>query len=162
MVPQCLHDMQVLQLLHRLWPRVLQRGTTTERTWRVSKGGGREGRESRERIIDPMAIGGTRVEGRGEGARSCSSFCLRILRLPADKLQRLISALQEWGDRKVCIWRELESLIGLLNHACKVVYPGHTFLRRMIDLLSVTGRTGSHHSHHHICLNREFTADLAW
>ena len=70
MVPQCLHDMQVLQLLHRLWPRVLQRGTTTERTWRVSKGDGREGREGRERIIDPMAIGGTRVEGRGEGGRS--------------------------------------------------------------------------------------------
>ena len=85
-----------------------------------------------------------------------------ILRLPADKLQRLTSVLQEWGDRKVCTRRELESLIRLLNHACKVVRPGRTFLRRMIDLLSATGRTGLGHSHHHIRLNREFRADLAW
>ena len=85
-----------------------------------------------------------------------------ILRLPADKLQRLTSVLQEWVDRKVCTRRELESLIGLLNHACKVVRPGRTFLRRMIDLLSATGRTGLGHSHHHIRLNREFRADLAW
>ena len=81
-----------------------------------------------------------------------------ILRLPADKLQRLTSVLQEWGDRKVCTRRELESWIGLLNHACKVVCPGRTFLCRMIDLLSTTGRTGLCHSHHHIRLNREFRA----
>ena len=104
-----------------------------------------------------------------EGPTTCLTFLgiemdsrARILRLPADKLQRLISVLQEWGDKKVCTRRELESLIGVLNHACKVVRPGRTFLRRMIDLLSATGRTGLHHSHHHIRLNREFRADLAW
>ena len=66
-----------------------------------------------------------------EGPTTCFTFLgiemdsrARILRLPADKLQRLISVLQEWGDRKVCTQRELESLIGLLNHACKVVRPG--------------------------------------
>ena len=32
----------------------------------------------------------------------------------------------------------------------------------MVDLLSATGRTGLHHSHHHIRLNREFREDLAW
>ena len=53
-------------------------------------------------------------------------------------------------------------MIGLLNHACKVVCPGRTFFHNMIDLLSATGRTGLHHSHHHIHLNREFRADLAW
>ena len=85
-----------------------------------------------------------------EGPTTCFTFLgiemdsrARILRLPADKLQRLILVFQEWGDRKVCTWRELESLIGLLNHACKVVRP---LLRRMIDLLSVTGRTGLHRS----------------
>ena len=50
----------------------------------------------------------------------------------------------------------------LLNHGCKVVRPSHTFLHRTIDPLSATGRTGLCHSHHHICLNREFRADLAW
>ncbi len=42
------------------------------------------------------------------------------LRLPADKMQRLQSLLHSWGDKKSCRRKELESLIGLLNHACSV------------------------------------------
>ena len=57
------------------------------------------------------------------------------LRLPLDKRTRLQTLLQQWGDRKACSRKELESLIGLLNHACKVVRSGRAFLRRMIDLL---------------------------
>ena len=57
------------------------------------------------------------------------------LRLPQEKLLRLQSLLSEWGDRKVCERRELESLVGTLNHACKVVRAGRSFLRRMLDLL---------------------------
>ena len=57
------------------------------------------------------------------------------LHLPAEKLERLRTLLQEWGNRKVCQWRELESLIGVLSHAAKVVRSGRTFLRRMLDLL---------------------------
>ena len=79
------------------------------------------------------------------------------LRLPHDKRTRLQTLLQQWGDRKVCSRKELESLIGLLNHACKVVRSGRAFLRRMIDLL--------HHRPHesfHIRLNRSFRSDLAW
>ena len=57
------------------------------------------------------------------------------LRLPADKLQRLQTLLQQWGDKKVCTRKELESLVGSLNHACKGVRAGRSFLRRMIDLL---------------------------
>ena len=41
--------------------------------------------------------------------------------LSADKLHHLQTLLREWGDRKACSRRELESLVGLLNHACKVV-----------------------------------------
>ena len=43
------------------------------------------------------------------------------LRLPDDKLQRLRSLLQTWVSRRACRRRELESLIGILKHACKVV-----------------------------------------
>ena len=46
------------------------------------------------------------------------------LRLPHDKLQRLKALLVSWQHQKQCSWRELESLVGLLNHACKVVRPG--------------------------------------
>ena len=31
--------------------------------------------------------------------------------------------------------KDLESLIGLFNHVCKVTWPGRSLLRRMIDLL---------------------------
>lgn len=82
------------------------------------------------------------------------------LRLPPDKLERLNSLLREWGDRKVCGRRDLESLIGVLNHAAKVVRPGRTFLRRIIDLLHGVPMHPLHP--HPIRLNREFRSDLAW
>eukprot|EP00731_Ephydatia_muelleri_P034779 Em0076g12a len=41
--------------------------------------------------------------------------------------------------------RELESLIGFLQHACKVVKPGRSFLRRMINLLSGPFTSRGHH-----------------
>ena len=78
------------------------------------------------------------------------------LRLPAEKLDRLRTLLVKWGDKKVYTCRDLESLIGHLNHACKVVRPGRSFLRRMIDLL--------HHRKnvHYIHLSRGFQSDLQW
>ena len=82
------------------------------------------------------------------------------LRLPTDKLQRLLSVLHEWENRKSCTCKELESLIGLLNHACKVVRSGRSFLRRMLDLLHAI-----HHPPHSttpIRLNLGFRSDLAW
>ena len=106
---------------------------------------------------------------KSEGPSTCLTFLgieidsvARELRLPADKLQRLSTVLASWADRKTCLRKELESLVGLLNHACKVVRPGRTFLRRMIDLLTATGNAGISRPNHHIRLSREFRADLAW
>ena len=82
------------------------------------------------------------------------------LRLPEDKLLRLKTQLKEWGDRKVCPRKELESLIGLLNHACKVVRSGRSFLRRMIDLLHSVPSHPLRPSP--IRLNRDVRSDLAW
>ena len=77
-----------------------------------------------------------------DGPTTCLTFlgivvdtAVGELRIPTDKLQRLQAMLQEWGDRKACGRRQLESLVGLLNHACKVVRSGRSFLRRMLDLL---------------------------
>ena len=84
------------------------------------------------------------------------------LRLPEDKLRRLQSLLVEWGTKKVCTRKELESLIGLLNHACKVVRAGRSFLRRMIDLLHARSAANRHRGSTPIRLNTEFRADLAW
>ena len=60
------------------------------------------------------------------------------LRLPADKLMRLQGILIEWEKRKSCTRKELESFIGVLQHACRVIKPGRSFLRQAIALLSVT------------------------
>ncbi|KAL5515864.1 hypothetical protein EMCRGX_G001105 [Ephydatia muelleri] len=79
------------------------------------------------------------------------------LRLPSDKLSCVQAVLQAWGDKQTCLRRALESLVGLLHHACKVVRPGRAFCRRMINLLS-----GASRGHHRIHLGREFRADHAW
>ena len=50
------------------------------------------------------------------------------IRLP-EKLARLRLELRAWGDRRSASKRQLQSLIGLLNHAAKVVRPGCPFLR---------------------------------
>ena len=80
-----------------------------------------------------------------------------VLRLPQDKLARLRAALGRWSDRRSCTKRELQSLIGTLQHACRVVRPGRAFLRQMIDLLRIPRRP-----HHHVRLNSSFRADLRW
>ena len=82
------------------------------------------------------------------------------LRLPDDKLLRLQSILQEWDNKKACTRRELESLVGHLNHACKVVRSGRSFLRRMLDLLHA--RPEARHHQTHIRLNKGFRSDLSW
>ena len=82
------------------------------------------------------------------------------LRLPATKLHHLQGLLSAWGVKRACTRKELESLIGLLNHACKVVRSGRAFLRRMLDLLHAVHRPPN--SRLPIRLNAGFRADLAW
>ena len=52
-------------------------------------------------------------------------------RLPDDKLLRVRTAVAEWLEKKKATKREILSLIGLLQHAAKVVRPGRTFVSRM-------------------------------
>ena len=59
----------------------------------------------------------------------------QVAHLPEDKLRVLRELIHSWMPRRWCRKRELESLIGHLHHAAKVVWPGRTFLRRFIDLL---------------------------
>ena len=80
------------------------------------------------------------------------------LRLPDDKLRRLKTLIQQWKLKKSCTKRELLSLrIGQLQHACRVVRPGRTFLRHMINL-----STWAKELHHHLRLNASFRSDLQW
>ena len=106
-----------------------------------------------------------------EGPSHCLTFLgieldtkAGIMRLPEDKLSRLRDLLAPWSLRRSCRWQQLESLIGILQHACRVVTcrvvkPGRAFLRRVIDLLRSPSATKGHN---HIRLSREFRADLQW
>jgi len=57
--------------------------------------------------------------------------------LPQEKLDKLKLLITSWRNRKAAKKRELLSLIGHLAHACKVVPPGRTFLRHIINLSCV-------------------------
>ena len=45
-------------------------------------------------------------------------------RLPKDKLERIQTTLQEWLHKKSATKREILSLVGILQHAAKIVRPG--------------------------------------
>ena len=51
------------------------------------------------------------------------------LQLPKEKLDRLSQLVTEWSIKKSCTKRELDSLIGQLQHAYAVVNPGRSFLK---------------------------------
>ena len=76
-----------------------------------------------------------------EGPTRCLTFlgievdtdCLQ-LHLPAAKLERLLSELQQARGRRTLTKRELQSLTGLLQHASTVVRPGRAFLQRLYAL----------------------------
>lgn len=77
--------------------------------------------------------------------------------LPDDKLQELLSELQSWSSRNKYLKRELLSLIGKLNFACRIIPAGRIFLRRLIDL-----STSACLPHHHVTMNREAHRDITW
>ena len=79
------------------------------------------------------------------------------LRLPEEKLRRLQREIGRWTERRGCTKRELLSLIGQLQHACCVVRPGRSFLRRMIELSKIAKEP-----HHRLRLNKGFKSDLRW
>lgn len=79
------------------------------------------------------------------------------VRLPPVKLRELQALIHSWVGKKSCERRKLESLVGKLAHASKVVKPGKTFMRRMFELLR-----GVRRPYHHIRLNLSFQSDLLW
>ena len=81
------------------------------------------------------------------------------LRLPDDKLERLKTLLATWTPSKgdSCTRKELESLLGVLAHACTVIPQGRSFLRNTITLVH-----GAKKPYHHRRLNKDFLSDLEW
>ncbi len=79
------------------------------------------------------------------------------VRLPRERLKELKKKLWEWRGRKKCRKRDLLSIIGLLNHACKVVPAGRSFLRRLLDLSMTVSKMDWW-----LRLNAAARADIEW
>ena len=76
-------------------------------------------------------------------------------RLPQDKLDKCRSLVWEFLLKQKVTLKQLQSLIGLLSHACYVVVYARAFLRRLIDLT-----IGITKPHHHIRLTQQVKLDL--
>ena len=74
-----------------------------------------------------------------------------------EKLRDLKLLVEEWLGKKLSLVKDLQSLVGKLQHASKVVHPGRTFLRRMFDLLK-----GIPQKQQFVRLNVSFRSDLMW
>ena len=77
--------------------------------------------------------------------------------LPDDKLQQIHQQVGAWLSRKKATKREILSLVGLLQHATKVVTPGRAFLSRMYHAAAHLKRL-SYYTH----LTAAFHSDLRW
>ena len=79
------------------------------------------------------------------------------IRLDDEKLTNIHTELVRWNERTTASKEELQSLIGVLSFAAKVVAPGRTFLRRIIDHMKVLPDTTTQHP-----LSVTFNMDLQW
>jgi hypothetical protein len=77
-------------------------------------------------------------------------------RLPEEKIEKAQTLLRSFMAKRKVTLKELQSLIGLLNFACRVIRPGRAFLRRMINLTCAFSNPT-----HHISINKEAKADMA-
>ncbi len=79
------------------------------------------------------------------------------LRLPQEKLSELLSVLTKGRGMKCCRKKDLQSIVGSLNHACIAVRAGRSFKRRLQDLIATVVREDRR-----VRLNVEARADLEW
>lgn len=76
--------------------------------------------------------------------------------LPLDKLPMLKWLISKIRGRKKCTFREIQSVWGHLNFACRVVFPGWTFCSY---LAWATVRVKA--PHHYTCITQGIQQDLA-
>ena len=71
-------------------------------------------------------------------------------RLPRDKIVRIQQIIESFSMRNSCTKKELLSLLGHLNFACRVILPGRSFMSHLIKL-STTVKKLHHHVHLKSC-----------
>ena len=99
-----------------------------------------------------------------EGPSTCLTFLGIIIdtnrmeiRLPEDKLLRIRQELAAWLTKRKATKKEILSLVGVLQHATRVVRPGRTFVARMYQTAAKVKELN-----YFTRLNLEFRSDLYW
>ena len=65
------------------------------------------------------------------------------IRIPKAKIEEICQKILDMLSRKKCTLRQMQSLIGSLNFACRAVVPGRLFCRRLIN--AICGLTKPNH-----------------
>ena len=78
------------------------------------------------------------------------------MRLPREKCQEYLDRLEEWSTRPQCTRRQLDSVLGCLFFASRMVRQGRTFLRRLVDARATSPSSG------HFALPTGAASDLSW
>ena len=99
-----------------------------------------------------------------DGPTTCLTFLGIMLdtqrmeiRLPDDKLTRIRGEVSRWLQKRSATKRQILSLVGLLQHATKVVRHGRTFVTRMYRTAAKVSELSFYTR-----LNRDFKSDLFW
>lgn len=66
-----------------------------------------------------------------------------VVRIPASKIEEIVQKINNILSQKKCTLKQMQSLIGSLNFACRAVVPGRPFCRRLIN--AICGLTKPHH-----------------
>jgi len=75
--------------------------------------------------------------------------------IPEDKLIKLRELLTNLLSRNKCTLKEIQSVIGSLNFACRAIAPGRAFLRRLINSIKKITKP-----HFHLRITQEMKADM--
>jgi len=79
------------------------------------------------------------------------------LRIDPEKRKAILAELEEWAERTMATKREIASLHGRLSFLARVIKPGRTFLRRVVEEMQQGRRMDEG-----IGLSAEFHAELRW
>ncbi|CAG2199550.1 unnamed protein product [Mytilus edulis] len=79
-----------------------------------------------------------------------------IAKLPDEKLVRIKDILYSYLNRRSCTKREMLSLLGHLNYACKVIIPGRSFVSYLLTLAHSVREL-----YHHVTITKGCRDDMA-
>jgi hypothetical protein len=85
-----------------------------------------------------------------------------VIRLGDARRKEIAATLRDWVGRETCSARELQTLVGILQWACRVIRHGRTFLQRMYDMLLPHVNSKHPFDSSAIELENVFQEDLEW